>query len=388
MGARPPILEHMRRPLAGLVLAAITVTAACTVDRPSASPTMESPIASTPTDEPPTNEPTVPSLDLDPHANQPPEPFAARLSTPTGWRTIHCPDLRRHGSGLTVVAAVPRAVTGIGQTDGLCSMSTHRLARGFTLELGPRSSLAERARRDVVPFLGQQGDDGITSASYDGQARVFGTSHGEALEVHPYNDGLPTDYRLWQSRGVVAGASVPEGTWDRYADGVHTFVGTVSVIRGLHASCPGDVAEVRYRPPARLTSYVQTAVAAAEGRAASTCWISLRGGTSVIRHAEIRLDPRGSLARRADRLRARRTVRSLRWQPAATRIDGLVADRLTWVVSRGERDYEAGGTWRLVTVSSRRIQVTWGATPEQWRRERPVFARLLRSLRLVPTTRR
>lgn len=95
----------------------------------------------------------------------------------------------------------------------------------------------------------------------------------------------------------MAGASVPEGRWDRYAEGIHTFVGTVSVVSGLQASSPGERAEVRYRPPVR----------------------------------------------------------------------------------------QAGGTWRLVTVGSRRIQVTWGATPEQWRRERPVFERLLRSVRLVPT---
>lgn len=49
-------------------------------------------------------------------------------------------------------------------------------ARGFSLELGPRTSLAERARRQLVPYLGQQGDDARTSASYDGDIGLFGAA--------------------------------------------------------------------------------------------------------------------------------------------------------------------------------------------------------------------
>ncbi|MFN8194051.1 MAG: hypothetical protein U0R80_07165 [Nocardioidaceae bacterium] len=330
---------------------------------------------------------STPTLELpDGHANPPPEPFPESRRAPRAWRTVRCPDLRPHGSGLTVVASVPRAVTGIQQQDGGCSMSTHRLARGFSVQLAPQRSLAAQARRTVVPYLGLDGDDAITSASYDGAATVFGAAGGELLEVHPYSDGLPTDTRFWQHRGVRAGASVPEGTRRRFGGAALRFVGSVSVEPGLEASCPGRDVEVRFRPPVRLTGFVQTAVALPEGRSASTCWISLKGdNTSAKRHAEVRLDPPGSLARRAARLEARHTVHDVHWRPGTATLAGRPAGVLTWVVSHGDRDFEPAGTWRFVALRSARVEVTWGATPDQWRRERPAFERFVRSVRLVPT---
>ena len=70
------------------------------------------------------------------------------------------------------------------------------------------------------------------------------------------------------------------------------------------------------------------------------------------------------------------------FQTGVATVAGEQADRLIWKVQERPHHGLPGRLWRLVTVQSPRVAVTWGATPRQWRQETDDYLAFLRSVQV------
>ena len=309
-----------------------------------------------------------------------PEPLApfepARTRVPKGFHEELCPDLRRGSPGLTIRLVVPDSYgPRTEKTGGRCFFQG-TLDRDFTISPTRGGSLA--AYRDDVlrPDDGSEGDDGVDDVALESEVPVFGRHRGEVLTWWSYNDGLPLDNAVLQAAGVRIDWHTKQGTSDQWADELRVVTDSVAVVRGRRSTCVvGGVTAMYATPPE---------VAASESYG-DECYHYLRPQDSLLHHAIVDPAPRLSVDELAARRERQKHVTSVRVERGAATLLGQPADRLTVVQVRPHRTWDGPrGTWRLVTLATPDVHVTWGATPRQWRDEQAGFDTLVRTLRLSP----
>ncbi|MBZ5740457.1 hypothetical protein [Nocardioides mangrovi] len=328
-----------------LLLAAVLLTAACTGDGGSEAGT-------------------------GPGVEQQPQPFrAADPTTPDGATVVQCSDLRsQHGTGMAVRFALP-AEFGPGTRDGgTCDFSGDGFGRELTVSFGPMESLASVKERDLDPDEDVGGDDSVSDIAYDEDVPVFGSHHGERLEWYCYCDGQDLDERVLQARGVRVHWTTPHRKDPRLAE-LDAVRAGLALVRSDTSTCTAHGRTATFRPPIPRTESIDSS--------GPGCHLYLQPGrASLQRYAQVVPAPARTLPEIAASLRGRGHVSGVH----------LAGDRLTWRWTRDEAGElgEPAGTWRAVTVAGRGVQVTWSATPGQWRREADVVRRFVDSVRLLP----
>lgn len=310
-----------------------------------------------------------------------PHPFsAASPGVPAGYREVRCPDLRRHGTGLTVRLVVPDQVTGFRHEDNTCTFTLSPEARGvLAVQLGPDESLARWRRAHLDPYVSDQGDDAVGEIAYRDDADGLDGATAEELRWYSYDDGSPQRVISLLGTGVRLTWSVADGAAPPTAD-LDRVRRSVAVVEGTRSTCPGgggiDGRTLTFTPPVDLGRVE---------RDDRRCRIHVDGSLTTLEGGEI--DPAPSaIDALAARLRRDPEVTGVRLVRGATTIGGEPADRLSWVVVRTEEteNYEPAGTWRIVVVQSAHARVRWGATPAWWRTHRARFEELVDSVVISP----
>jgi hypothetical protein len=341
------------RRAAVLLLAVALVAAGCTGDSeaPDAGP-------------PPTR--AVPARVLE----DPPAPFRAATSTvPDGYTRAQCSDLRRpdRNSGLAVRLSVPPGYHATSRNGAGCDFTGPGFGRDLAIGVGPMPTLKSEKERNVDPFEDEGGDDSVSDISYAADVSVFGRHRGEQLTYYCYCDGQDLDVWIMQADGVRLNWTTPHGKGPDAATS-RPVRRSVGLVRSDRSTCRSRGRTVTFRPPVPQTESIDFYT--------DRCHLYLRPGrASLLRYAEIELHPPITLAERADRLRHRQHVTSVRYEPDA--------DRLTWVTVREKPGpyQHPTGSWRAVTVATGDAWVTWSATPSQWRTEADDARRFVASVR-------
>ena len=303
-------------------------------------------------------------------ARQDPEPFRpATRVVPHGFTFTPCSDLRRpdRSSGLAVRVSVPPGYAAASRGGAGCDFTGPGFGRDLSLSIGPLETLEAVKKREVDPFEDEGGDDSVSDIAYAADVPVFGRHRGERLTYYCYCDGQDLDVWTVQARGVRLGWTTPhrKGPDAATSRAVRRSVGLVHSDR---STCRARGLTVTFRPPIPQTESIDSY--------RDRCHLYLRPGrASLLRYAEIEPRPSLTLAERADRLRSRRSVTDVRYEPGS--------DRLTWLtVRRKPGEFQAPtGTWRAVTVDTGDVWVTWSARPSQWRTEADDARRLVASVR-------
>lgn len=298
----------------------------------------------------------------------------ADAAVPTGYHEELCPDLRQRGSGLALRLVVPDGYDAESGRSGAGCSFVADLDRDFSVSLGSEQSLRTFKEKSVDPDDGGEGDDGTSNIEYSPDQQVFGDRRGEVVTWDSNNDGLPLDNQIVQADGVRLAWYTPQGKAEKWAEELDTVMSSVSVVESNQATCRRGQTTAFYEPPVPQTESIDSY--------GQSCLLYFRPRDSLLRRGEIAIDPRVSVDELATRLEARKSVVSVTLEPGAAMLAGDPADRLTWVVDQPRGDFQPGGTWRLVTLASDDLQVTWGATPEQWQEEQDDYRRFVGSVRL------
>ncbi|GAA1797376.1 hypothetical protein GCM10009795_048480 [Nocardioides hankookensis] len=301
---------------------------------------------------------------------QEPRPFRPATSgVPTGFTFAQCSDLRRPDSntGLAVQVSVPPGYHPTSRGGAGCDFAGPGFGRDLAISVGPLGTLKAEKERDVDPFEDEGGDDSVSDIRYAADVPVFDPHRGERLAYYCYCDGQDLDVRVVQARGVRLSWTTPhrKGPDAATSRAVRRSVG---LVRSDRSTCRSRGRTVTFRPPVPQTESIDFY--------SDRCHLYLRPGrASLLRYAEIELDPPITLDERADRLRARKSVTEVEHEPGS--------DRLTWLtVRRKPGPYQAPtGTWRAVTVATGDAWVTWSARPSQWRTEADDARRFVSSVR-------
>ncbi|MFC4783071.1 hypothetical protein ACT8ZV_01255 [Nocardioides sp. MAHUQ-72] len=312
----------------------------------------------------------------------PPQPFPAeRAALPAGWSRSTCTDLRARGnSGLAVRLALPPGFVPTESRGRSCSFSPGPFTRVLTVSFGRGPTLRSVKERDVDPYTAPgQGDGQLGEVVYAEDVPVFGGHRGEQLDYFCYCDGQNLQERTALARGVRLAWTTPHGRSTREGDYARVTA-SVSLVHTRVRTCAGHGRTAVFRAPIPQTESIDSF--------GGLCWIYLQPGRgSLQRRAEVVPAPRRTLAQLADTLRRKhRHVHGVRLEQGVARLDGRPADRLTWLFTRERAATYGGpaGTWRLVTVSTPDLQVTWGGTPRQWRQEAADVRRFVGSVHLLP----
>jgi len=289
-------------------------------------------------------------------------------AVPPNFHEELCPDLRPDGTGLALRLLVPDqyAAESIRSSTG-CTFAAG-IDRGLAVSLAVEQSLETFKEDSVDPDDGGGGDDGTSNIEYSPDETVLGDRRGELLTWDSYNDGLPLDHRVVQTDGVRLTWYTPQGQSDQWTSLLESVMASVSVVESGRATCHRGRTTAYYEPPVPQTDSIDS-----YGEA---CRLYFRPRDSLLRYGEVLIRPRTPLSRLATSLEARKNVTSVDLEPDAATLAGETADRLTWVVA------QPGGTWRLVAIGRDDVQVTWGATPEQWQVEQDDYRRFIGSVRL------
>jgi hypothetical protein len=106
-----------------------------------------------------------------------------------------------------------------------CSWSTAR-GQEVRVQVGVDATLARYRVREVDPFVGYVGDDGIElTVGYDAHAPTYGGRPGERLTYQPYDDGDPDDVVVVEASGVRLTWTTPR---DVTPTGLDTALGTLA----------------------------------------------------------------------------------------------------------------------------------------------------------------
>ena len=302
---------------------------------------------------------------------------AAETRVPDGYREELCPDLRAESSGLAIRLVVPDSYRSWSTKTGAACYFSGDLDRDFTISMDSHKSVRSYKEKSVDPNDGYEGDGGTGDIEYNADAPVFGERHGELLTFGSNNDGLPLDNRLMQADGVRLSWHTPKGKSEPWADELAAVTASIAVIESEQDTCTADGRTATYTVPRPQTDDVDDY--------GDYCYLYLRPRDSLLRYAEIDPGPRLPAEELAARLPGRKNVTSVSLERGTATLLGKPADRLTWVVVRPHRTWDGpAGTWRIVTIANDDLHVTWGATPDQWRRERADFDDLVASVRLSP----
>ncbi|GAA4377626.1 hypothetical protein [Nocardioides caricicola] len=293
---------------------------------------------------------------------EPPAPFVATGDVPRGWPVTQCSDLRaRDNTGLATRFGVPPTYSWLHRDGPTCGFGAG-IARELYVALDPAQTLAAVKEREVDPFTGpDQGDGQLGEVEYAAAVPVFGDQVGERLGYYCYCDGQRLDYLVLQAGGVRLTWISPHGR-PAGADDLAAVTDSLALLRSDRSICSarGLDRAASYAPPVPQTESVDGS--------GGGCHLYLRPGRgSLQRYAEIVPEPRRTLGQLAEGLRDDPHVTS-------ARVDGK---RLTW------RYRERGTTYRGLTVLRDGIQVTWSATPRQWRQEADVYRTFVGSVRLL-----
>jgi hypothetical protein len=305
-----------------------------------------------------------------PDTAAPPTPFrAAEGRVPDGWTRAQCSDLKgRDNSGLAVRVAVPPGYVPTESDDRSCTF-TVSIYRDLTVSFGAGPTLEAEKEREVDPYTAPgQGDGQLGEVEYAADVPVYGTHRGEQLDYFCFCDGQGLQERTALANGVRLHWTTKHGR-STHDEDFARVAASIALVRDPRSTCRGRGRTAVYRPPIPQTESIDTF----QGR----CHVYLRPGRgSLQRYAEVVPAPRHTLTEIATSLRERPRV-------SGVRLDG---DRLTWRWTRAEVGEfgEPAGTWRAVTVAKRGVQVTWSATPRQWRQEADVVRRFVDSVRLLP----
>jgi hypothetical protein len=300
----------------------------------------------------------------------------ARGRVLSGFHQELCPDLRVDSTGLAIRLLVPDSYGEWTWKRGNACFFQAGLARDFTISLDAQGTVQRYKERLVDPVEGEEGDAGTERIEYQDDVAVYGGRRGELLTWWSYNDGLPLDSTLMQADGVRLAWHTAEGRSGQWADELATMTNSIAVVRTRRDTCTADGVTVTYVVPRQAGSIDDYG---------DRCHLSLRPGSSLLRYAELDPDPRFSVDQLERRLPGRKHVESVRVERGAATLLGEPADRVTWVVVRPHRTMDGPrGTWRVVTVAGDDLQVSWGARPEEWRREQGDFEAFVRSLRVSP----
>lgn len=311
-------------------------------------------------------------------------PFrAAEAAPPAGAEVVQCSDLRsRRNTGLAVRFVVPDGFTGGTRDAGSCDFTGGSFARELTVSFGPMESLASVKERDLDPVEDVGGDDSVSDIAYAADVPVYGDHRGERLDYYCYCDGQDLDERVVQARGVRVHWTTPHGK-DPREDEFDAVRAGLSLRRSAVSTCGSAGRTATFRPPVPQTESIDVF----EGR----CHLYLQPGRgSLQRMAEVVPMPSRTLETTAAGLeRRKRFVHDVRLEHDVTMLDGKSADRLTWLFTRRTTSpyNEPAGTWRLVTLGTSDLQVTWGGRPRQWRQEADVVRRFVDSVHLLPMRR-
>jgi hypothetical protein len=294
---------------------------------------------------------------------------------PEGFSEELCPDLSRDRSGLALRIVVPDDYVR-GEKGGPGCYFQADLDRDLSVSMGSTGTLLRLKEKEIDPNAGYEGDDGVGDIEYVDDVPVLGRHRGELLTWGSNNDGLPLDNRLVQAAGVRLAWHTPQGKSARYADDLEVVTDSIAVVRTRRATYVTDSATVSYVVP-RQTAEIDDGT--------DYCYLYLRPRSSLLRYAEIDPDPRFSVDQLVRRLPGRKDVVSVRLERGAATLLEEPADRLTWVIVRPHRTWDGPkGTWRIVMVARDDLQVTWGASPAQWRQEQADVDAFVRSVRVSP----
>lgn len=350
------------------LVAALAVTAAvlaggCTGDEPVGLPPDTT-----------TKPPAVPA--------DPPQPFrAAGPRLPAGWTRVQCADLTgaKANTGLAVRLAVPPGYHQTESDDRTCRF-VRAFARELSVSFGPGPTLESDKVRNVDPYtVPDQGDGQLGEVSYAADVPVYGRHRGERLDYFCYCDGQNLQERTVLARGVRVRWTTPHGRNSR-DDLFAQVTASVALVHARTNTCVGRGRTAVYRPPIPQTESID----ALQG----LCHLYLRPGrASLQRYAEVVAAPKRSLESLAAELRRQRHfVHDVRLERGVATLDGQTADRLTWWYTRKKVSIynDPAGTWRMVTLGTPDLQVTWGSRPYQWRQEADVIREFVDSVHLLP----
>ena len=140
---------------------------------------------------------------------------------------------------------------------------------------------------------------------------------------------------------------------------------SLALVRSDHSTCSarGLDRSASYVPPIPQTESIDNS-----GDGCHLFYLQ-PGRNSLQRYAEVVPEPQRTLDQISADLRDDRHVTNV----------AVEGNRLTW------RYVERGKAWRGVTVVRGGIQITWSATPRQWRQETDVYRSFVRSVDLLPT---
>jgi hypothetical protein len=286
---------------------------------------------------------------------------AAEKRVPDGYVEELCPDLRRESSGLAIRLVVPEDYRLRAEKHHAGCYFSADLDRDFGVSMNTHQTVKTFQEKSVSPNDGYEGDDGVGDIVYHPDRAVYGERRGEVLTWGSNNDGLPLDNRVLQADGVRLSWHTPQGQAARWADELAAITASIAVVETRRDTCTADGATTTYVVPRQTDS-----VDAYGGY----CYLYLRPRDSLLRYAQIDPHPERSVEALAAQLPGRRHVESVRLEPGAATLLGEPADRLTWVVVRPHRTWDGPrGTWRIVMIARDDLQVSWGATPAQWRQE-------------------
>jgi hypothetical protein len=317
----------------------------------------------------------------EPDVAPPPTPFrAADARLPEGWTRAQCSDLTgRDNSGLAVRVAVPPGYLP-SESDARSCTFTVSIYRDLTVSFGPGPTLASEKEREVDPYTAPgQGDGQLGEVEYAADVAVYGQRRGERLDYFCYCDGQNLQERTVLADGVRLhwttkhGGSTHEEDFSRVA-------ASMALVRDPRSTCHGSGRTAIYRPPIPQTESID--------HYGARCHVYLRPGRgSLQRYAEVVPAPRRTLGSLADGLRRqRRFVHDVRLERGVASLDGQPADQLSWLYTRERTSVygDPAGTWRIVTLGTPDLQVTWGGRPRQWRAEGDVVRRFVDSVHLLP----